>query len=118
MRFPLLFALLASAGASTLICGAAEAWDGIQYRSTTCQVQRSSQIISSGRCNAGFGDDGNIRVIKYYWPGGKPELSIIGQQGTEFSDSDRECLVSHYSDGDALLFCTVNSPEELGITGD
>ncbi len=96
----------------------AHAWSNqLQYRSTTCQVQRGSEIISRGKCNAGFAYDTAIRVIKYQWPDGKPELSVVGQQGTTFHD-DSSCFVNHYTNGDKLMFCTEASPYDLGIRGD
>jgi len=93
-------------------------WSGnLQYRSTTCQVQRGSTIISRGKCNAGFAYDTAIRVIKYQWPDGEAELSVVGQQGTTFHE-DSSCLINHYNNGDTLIFCTEASSYDLGIQGD
>ena len=96
----------------------AHAWSNqLQYRSTTCQVQRGSTIISRGKCNAGFAYDTAIRVIKYQWPDGGSELSVVGQQGTTFHD-DSSCLINYYNDGDTLIFCTEASSHDLGIQCD
>lgn len=109
------FYALASA---LIIGGPAHAWSNqLQYRSTTCQVEKNGEVISRGRCNAGFAYDTAVRVIKYWWPGGEPELSVVGQQGTQFG-SNGDCLVNHYDNGDTLAICTEKSSYELGIMGD
>jgi len=92
-------------------------YNNLQYRSTTCQVQRGDVVISRGRCNAGFAYDTAVRVIKYWWPNGGAELSVVGQSGTTFH-GDPTCLVNKYTDGDELTFCTVGSTYDLGIIGD
>jgi hypothetical protein len=95
------------------------AWSNqLQYRSTTCQVQRGTEIISRGKCNAGFAGDGVVRVIKYRWPNGAVELSVVGQSGTDFHGDDPTCLMNRYTDGDTLMFCTVGSQSDLGLRGD
>ena len=110
--------------ASVAIAAPANAqWRSLQYRSTTCQVQRGDVIISRGKCNAGFAYDTAIRVIKYWWPEGGVELSVVGQQGTTFHPNsaygdNRTCLVNNYKGGDELMICTVKSGYELGIMGD
>jgi len=104
--------------ASVAIAAPANAqWRNLQYRSTTCQVQRGEVIISRGKCNAGFAYDTAIRVIKYWWPEGDVELSVVGQQGTTFH-GDSTCLINNYKGGDELIICTVKSGYELGIMGD
>jgi hypothetical protein len=96
----------------------ARAWSNLQYRSTNCQVQRGDVVISRGKCNAGFAYDTAVRVIKYWWPEGGSELSIVGQQGTTFHGGDPTCLVNNYTGGDRLIICTIGSTSNLGIIGD
>ena len=116
---PLILAL-----ASVAIATPANAqWRSLQYRSTTCQVQRGEVIISRGKCNAGFAYDTAVRVIKYWWPEGGVELSVVGQQGTTFHsnsayDNNNTCLVNHYKGGDELIICTEKTSSQLGIFGD
>ena len=104
--------------AALFLASPAHAWsNNLQYRSTTCQVQRGDVVISRGKCNAGFAYDTAIRVIKYWWPEGRSELSVVGQQGTTFH-GDSTCLINNYVNGDQLTFCTTGSTYDLGIIGD
>jgi len=108
---------LYSLAASLLVALPVSAQGALQWRTTECQVQDSSgQVIARNRCQAGFAHDTAIRAIKY-WDNNRWIYNQVGQDGATFGQ-DRECIYVRYDNQESQLFCTIKSPEQLGIKGD
>ncbi len=108
---------LYSLAASLLVALPVSAQGALQWRTTECQVQDSSgEVIARNRCQAGFAYDTAIRAIKY-WDNSRWIYHQVGQNGVSFG-KDRECIFVSFDDDSSQLFCTVKTPEQLGIRGD
>ncbi len=89
----------------------------LQWRTTECQAQNSAgKIIAQNRCQAGFAYDTAIRAIKY-WDNNRWIYHQVGQSGVSFGN-DRECLFVSFENDSSRLFCTIKTPEHLGVRGD
>jgi hypothetical protein len=110
-------ASLVIAALSAAVAMPAFAQSNLQWRTTECQVQDSSgEIVARNRCQAGFAYDTAIRAIKY-WDNNRWIYHQVGQNGATFG-KDRECIFVSFDDQTTQLFCTVKTPEQLGIRGD
>jgi hypothetical protein len=76
----------------------------------------AGRVIARNRCQAGFAHDTAIRAIKY-WDNNRWIYNQTGQDGATFGQ-DRECIYVRYDNQESQLFCTIKSPEQLGIKGD
>lgn len=90
----------------------------LQWRTTQCQVQEGREILFYGECQAGFAYDVAVRAIKFFHSNGSVEYLEASRNARLGGSAAPECLSVRYTDGDTWLFCTVPTPEQLGIQGD
>jgi len=95
---------------------AAQAYNRFQTRATMCSIWYDGKRVNVKPCIADFAGDGWIRRISMTESDGSLNTVQFGSFGVTLGKS-AECLLSHGA-GHIVAFCTVKTPEQLGIMGD